>query len=117
MKFDDSIFKELQQRKKEEREKERLALLEETIKVIKVVSPEFKTGEVYICGSLIKSHKFHSYSDIDIAVTGLSNEFYFTYMARIQMLLPRQVEIIELERCRFADQIIKSGLKILPDDR
>jgi predicted nucleotidyltransferase len=52
-------------------------------------------------------------SDIDIAVKGLSPEIYFQAIFELGELLPRQVEIIELENCRFADKIIETGLKII----
>lgn len=38
---------------------------------------------------------------------------YFQAIFELGELLPRQVEIIELENCRFADKIIETGLKII----
>mgnify|MGYP001453223037 CR=1 FL=1 len=49
---------------------------------------------------------------IGIAVGGLSGEYYFRFMARLQELLPQVIEVIELENCRFDDKIVKTGMKI-----
>lgn len=107
------LFEEILARKKQEREKERLRLLAFTIDALKTVAPRFAVSEAYVAGSLCKEGRFHSHSDIDIAVTGLTHENYFAFMAAMQDLLPIQVEVIELENCRFAEKIRNNGLKVL----
>lgn len=109
----ENLFEQILAQKQEEREKERSALLSLTIDVIKSVAPRFSVRTAYITGSLVVPDRFHSHSDIDIAVKGLTDTNYFAFMAKVQEMLPRQVEIIELENCRFAGKIIETGLNVL----
>jgi predicted nucleotidyltransferase len=99
--------------KKEEQEQVRLRILALTIEALKSVAPRFAISEAYVTGSLCQEGRFHSHSDIDIAVAGLTKANYFTFMAAMQDLLPIQIEVIELENCRFAEKIIKNGIKVL----
>ncbi len=108
-----NLFEQVLAQKQQEREKERAALLSLTIDVIKSVAPRFSVTAAYITGSLVVPDRFHSHSDIDIAVRGLTDTNYFAFIAQVQELLPRQVEIIELENCRFSEKIIETGLKVL----
>jgi uncharacterized protein len=109
----ENLFEQILTRKQQEREKEREELLSLTIDVLKRVTPQFSVTAAYITGSLVVTGRFHSHSDIDIAVEGLTDKNYFTFMAKVQQLLPRQVEIIELENCTFAQKIFETGLKVL----
>ncbi len=107
------LFEEILARKREEREQERLRLLALTIDALKTVAPRFAISKAYVTGSLCKEGRFHSHSDIDIAVAGLTKANYFTFMAAMQDLLPIQVEVIELENCSFADKVIENGIKVV----
>jgi predicted nucleotidyltransferase len=107
------LFEEILARKREGREQERLRLLALTIDALKTIAPRFAICEAYVTGSLCQEGRFHSHSDIDIAVAGLTHENYFTFMAAMQEMLPIQVEVIELENCRFADKIIENGIKVV----
>ncbi len=108
-----SLWPEIIARKKEEREKERVQLLAITIESLKSLAPQFALQTACITGSLVQAGRFHSHSDIDIAVTGLNDSNYFSFMAAMQHLLPRQVEVTELDKCRFADKIIETGLQVV----
>lgn len=99
-------------RKKEDREQERLRVLAIAIDALKTVAQRFAVSEAYISGSLCKPGRFHAYSDIHIAVSGLTTQNYFTFMAAMQDMLPIQVEVIEIKNCRFADKIIENGIKV-----
>ena len=109
----ESLFEQILTCKQKEREKIREELLSQTIKVVKSVSPLFSVTEAYVTGSLVMAGRFHSHSDIDIAVKGLTNQNYFSFLAKVQQLLPRQLEVIELENCRFAQKIKETGIKVL----
>jgi uncharacterized protein len=107
----ENLFEKILLQKQQERELDRTELLSNTIDVLKSVAPQFSLTAAYVTGSLVIPGRFHSHSDIDVAVTGLTDTNYFSFMAQIQELLPRQVEVIELEKCRFADKIIETGIK------
>ena len=106
------MFKKIEESKKADSEHLRITTLDETKEVLEKVLPDFYVDEVYITGSLLVPYKFSSRSDIDIAVKGLRQEDYFTLLSRLNEYLPRNVELIELENCRFADKIKATGLKI-----
>lgn len=108
-----NLLEQIIAQKQQERERERVELLSLTISVLKSVIPQFAVTAAYVTGSLLIPGRFHSHSDIDIAVKGLTDQNYFTFMAKVQEFLPRQVEIIELEKCSFAQKIIDTGLKVL----
>ena len=95
-----------------EREKERLHLLAQAIELLAEFFRAKKVGSVYLTGSLLKPGHFYPFSDVDIAVEGL-HEDYFSVLVELEDLLDRTVDLIELEKCRFSDAIRKSGKRIL----
>ena len=66
--------------------------------------------EAYIFGSILKPGRFYNDSDIDIAVKGLKNQDFFLFMARLSDALGKDVDILQLEKHRLKDKIIKEGL-------
>ena len=52
--------------------------------------------EVYIFGSAAKGD-VEKANDIDFAISGLPPELFFTTMGRVQMALPRQIDLIDLD--------------------
>ena len=112
MSYPIELFKKIEESKKADSEHLRITTLDETKEVLEKVLPDFNVDEVYITGSLLVPYKFSSRSDIDIAVKGLRQEDYFTLISRLEELLLRNIEIIELENCRFAEKIEVTGLKI-----
>ena len=113
MTFSTHKLEELEKKKINDLEKKRKELLHLTIDVLNKYFSPLNVNSLYITGSVIMPFKFKSRSDIDIAVEGLSSEKYFQAIYELSELLSRQVEIIELENCRFSDKIIKTGLKII----
>jgi predicted nucleotidyltransferase len=94
-------------------ERERIKLLGHAKTIIQEYFKETRVTSVYITGSIIKPYTFGKHSDIDIATEGLPSEIYFKSVGQLTEILDRQVEIIELEQCRFADKIKKTGIKII----
>jgi len=94
MSYSIELFKKIQESEKADSEHFRIITLEETKSVLEKVLPEFNTDEVIITGSLVVPFKFSNRSDIDIAVRGLRQEDYFIFIARLEELLLRNVEII-----------------------
>jgi predicted nucleotidyltransferase len=106
------LLKKIEEVKKADREEQRLSFLELTKAVLPEILPHFQVKEVYITGSILIPNKFGSQSDIDIAVKGLPEKDYFTLLSRLNEYLPRNAELIELENCRFAEIVYKTGLRI-----
>jgi len=65
-----------------------------------------------LTGSILREGKYYPFSDLDIAVEGLQED-YFKTLVQLEDLLDRNVDLIELESCRFSQEIQERGLKIL----
>jgi predicted nucleotidyltransferase len=94
------------------KEKEREKILKKTIEILKSYFSNKQVKAVYLIGSLINKGDFYNFSDIDIAVEDL-REDYFKTLCELEELLPRRVDIIELENCSFKRLFLQKGLKIL----
>lgn len=71
-----------------------------------------KVARVYLTGSIIRPGAFDEDSDIDIAVRGLEDDF-FRVSAELEALVGRDLDLIELERCPFAAQVEREGVRII----
>ena len=67
--------------------------------------------KVYLTGSLLREDGFYPFSDIDLAVEGLQED-YFKLLVALEDLMGRWVDVIELEKCRFREQIERQGVRI-----
>ena len=113
MTFSTHILEEIEKKRLEEREKLRVETLQLCISKLQEYFASIKIKSLYLTGSILVPYKFTSLSDIDIAVEGLPEEKYFSSIFEIEELLSRKVEIIEMENCRFAKDILKKGFKII----
>lgn len=71
-----------------------------------------KVTRVYLIGSIIRPGAFDETSDIDIAVLGLKED-YLRVSSELEALAEHELDLIELERCRFAAEVEKEGLRII----
>lgn len=109
--FDISLWERLQKERYAQREKRRKLLLNEIVLKIKEFFRDRDVKSVYLFGSLLREGGFYEFSDIDIAVEGLKDD-YFEVATEIEHFLDRDVDLVEMEKCRFRDYITKYGLKI-----
>jgi predicted nucleotidyltransferase len=70
-----------------------------------------QVAKVYLTGSLLREGDFYPFSDIDLAVEGL-REDYFKLLVDLEELMGRWVDVIEFEKCRFREQIERQGVRI-----
>lgn len=87
-----------------------MELIKKTIGALDILSKQFTFKKAYIFGSILKKKKFYYDSDIDIAVSGLQERDFFMFMSQAADLLGRDVDIIQIEKHRLRDKIIKGGL-------
>ena len=113
MAFSTHILEEKEKKRLEDREKLRVETLQLCIYKLQEYFAPLKIKSLYLTGSILVPYKFTSLSDIDIAVEGLPEEKYFSTIFELEELLSVKIEIIELENCRFAEDIRKKGLKII----
>lgn len=98
--------------KYQQRENQRQRILADAIEALKTYFHEKRVRKVYLTGSILGEGKYYSFSDLDIAVEGLEED-YFKTLVQLEDLLDRNVDLIELESCRFRQEIEERGLKIL----
>lgn len=98
--------------KKIEQKKElrRIELLKKILVALSKLSKEISFKKAYIFGSILKRKRFYYDSDIDIAVFGLKDKDFFYFMSRATTMLGRDVDVVQLEKHRLKDKIIKEGL-------
>ena len=69
-------------------------------KAAKLLKSEFGAKEVFLFGSLARRGSFSLYSDIDLAVRGISPEAFFAASAAIERVdVNFQIDLVELETC------------------
>ena len=64
---------------------------------------------IFLFGSLTRSHGFHATSDIDIALTKDPEESRYRLQVKLEEMLRRPVDLILLSECRFRDKIEREG--------
>ncbi len=90
----------LKKNKKEKKEKQILfkKLHKEALIAAEQLGKKFQLEKVYIFGSLTDENKFHKYSDIDFAVTGLKSEEYLAAWGELEKLLDHPFDLVRLEK-------------------
>ena len=80
--------------------------------ILDMIVRQFNPDRVYQWGSVLRPERFRDYSDIDIAVEGITQpEAYFDMLGKAQALTGFPVDIVQLERVEpeFAEGIRKEG--------
>ncbi|MBI4966232.1 MAG: nucleotidyltransferase domain-containing protein [Desulfomonile tiedjei] len=95
-----------------QREVLRQQILADAIEALKKYFRGKRVSKVYLTGSVLQEGKYYPFSDLDIAVEGLEED-YFETLVQLEDLLDRNVDLIELESCRFKQEIQERSLKIL----
>jgi len=91
-------------------EKERQQLLNKTLNWLDKFGPQYGIQKAYIFGSLTRPQRFHQNSDIDIAVEQINPDDFFSVISFISEATEREVDVIELNKCHFANRIRQSGI-------
>ncbi len=110
--YDTTLWDQILNEKYTTREKNRIFLLQIIIEKLRNYFKDKKVGKVFIIGSILKEGKFYEYSDIDIAVEALQED-YFRTLAEMEALIERDIDLIELETCSFRMDIQNHGLRIV----
>lgn len=97
--------------KKEEHERERIALLSIVINSLKDLFSNSDV-EVYLVGSITQPYKFHPQSDVDIVLKNFKGD-RFEIWTEMETKIKRNVEIILFETSHFQEHVLTKGLKVL----
>lgn len=95
-----------------EREKKRVETLSQAIELLRAYFKDKRVENVFLVGSVLEEGQFYSFSDIDVVVAGLKEE-YFKTLTELEEMLERDVDLIELGKCRFKNSLQKRGLRII----
>jgi predicted nucleotidyltransferase len=110
--FDSSIWEKAIEENASARERERKELLERVQEKLRSYFKKRSVKGVYLIGSILKEGGFYEFSDVDIVVEGIGED-YFLVSSELEELLEREVDLIEMERCRFKDTIKRQGLRVV----
>ena len=109
--YDTSIWQQALARQKAKREDTRKALLEHAVSTLVSYFSGKEVQAVYLCGSILNPRAFQDDSDLDIAVCGLQGNM-LRIAAELEALLDWEIDLIELEHCRFREKIEQEGMRI-----
>lgn len=108
--FDTSVLDEAKIRRRIDNEQLRQQVLQTTLDFLdgfgSCQGPEY----VIIFGSVIVPGRFHIQSDVDIAVEAVEPTLFFDLMSSLSIALGREVDLVDLSYCHFADQIRQKGM-------
>lgn len=110
--FDTSLWEKSLEEEYGRRERDRLQLLGRAEALLPAYFSGKRVKAVYLTGSVLREGQFLDFSDVDIAVEGLK-ENYFQVLVQLEDLLDRQVDLIELENCRLAEAIRQHSRQVV----
>lgn len=111
MPFDTSILDAALAQQRAERELERQQLLVRVLRLLDERAVAFGIQEAYVFGSLTIPYRFSPQSDVDIGVEQIEPTKFIEAMAEFSLVLGRDVDLVELDKCHFAHRIRE---KVLP---
>ena len=68
-----------------------------------------RLDDAYIFGSLVRPGDFYDSSDVDVAVHAVLPRNYFDLKCHLEERIGRDVDLVEIESCRFFDSIRRHG--------
>jgi len=84
-------------------------------KIVNLLHDGYRTKQIIIFGSLTNKERFTRYSDIDLAISGLTLKQFYQAVDDIELLARDfNVDLVNLDRCRqaIAERINREGLAI-----
>ncbi len=91
-------------------EQARQQLLQETLHWLSDHASKYGIQNGYVFGSVTQGNRFHQNSDIDLAVETHKTGDICGLMGALSMHLNRDVDLIPLDQCHFAEKIRQVGL-------
>ncbi|MBF0558385.1 MAG: nucleotidyltransferase domain-containing protein [Nitrospirae bacterium] len=98
-------------------EKLRQKALKDAENLKEILVNEFYVEKVVLFGSIMKKGQFDEYSDIDLAVSGLSKNMYFAALGRLIMESEFNVDLKPIEDVSDLFKLRIAGGKVLYEKR
>jgi hypothetical protein len=108
--FDTTLLDHALRRKKQVREKLRRETIQKLKHAVPRLAKSYGIDRVVAFGSAIKPGRFHERSDVDVAVSGLANEDYFSFMSALSNAIKRDVDVVQIEEDETKKLLRKSSL-------
>jgi len=108
--FSTALLDQLYAKRNLQLEQERQALLAKIIQWLNEFGDRYGITTAYIFGSITQPQKFTQKSDIDIAVEQININDLFAVIGFVSEAVGRDVDVIEINKCHFANQIRQSGI-------
>ena len=109
--FDISVWRRALIENRHAGERHRLRTVDKVLNAIEQLSHSYQWDDLYIFGSATKSERFGKVSDIDIGIAGLDKFLHYRFVADLSNLVEREVDVVRLEDCSFADTIRTRGIR------
>lgn len=114
--FDTSVLDQAIAERSARWEAERQDLLARLLHWLDEHGRRYTLSQAYIFGSIARPGRFTDRSDIDVAVTVLPDTPFFALMAALSTAMGRDVDLIDLNQCHFADKIQREGILWTPSN-
>ncbi len=114
MTFDTSVLDAALAEKVRQYERERRQLLDNILELLDELGPEYGLQTAYIFGSLTRPGGFRADSDVDLTVELVDLSRFFELSGRLSAILQREIDLVILQECHFADKIRREGIKWTP---
>ncbi len=107
--FDTSVRDRAVAERREQNEQLRLTTLKQVLTWLETSGEKYGIAHAYLFGSLTRPYRFTERSDVDVAVEIMEPDHFFKAIAALSEYLGRSVDLVELAKCPFADQIRQRG--------
>lgn len=94
-----------------ENEAIRQRLLAEALTWLQTHAATYGIRHGYLFGSVTTAGRFQRLSDIDLAIETLRGGQPFELMGMLSLQVNREVDLVPLDQCHFADKIRQAGVK------
>jgi hypothetical protein len=91
-------------------EQDRQFLLNKTKQWFNQYGKKYSIDRAYIFGSVTHPYHFSHQSDIDVAIENINLDDFFLVISLLSEHLEREVDLIQLKHCHFAEKIRQTGI-------
>jgi hypothetical protein len=88
----------------------RQQLLKQALQWLTAHAAAYGIRQGYLFGSVTAAGRFQATSDIDLAIPTLSDGNPFGLIGALSLALNREVDLVALDQCHFADKIRQAGI-------
>ena len=107
--FKTDVLDRIRARQRQEREQLRFAVQARALCLLD--DAPVGIDEAILFGSVVRPGRFHARSDVDVAVPDLEPRAFFALMGHLEEGLEREIDLVPIDACHFAESIRRTGLR------